>query len=236
MRRLLTYSFSVVWMVLLFVPMFPILLIGWPSHRWRLNISRIYSRWWSKGSLFAAGIRVHLEGKEHLRTLPCVLAFNHTNMLDFFVNATFAPKNCLVFGKKELAKVPVLGWMWACGGHPMIQRDKREQWQGLLDSVTARLSSGHYCTIVAPEGTRSRDGNLGPFKKGPFHFAVNSGAPIVPVIIEGAAPLLTKQEGLRPGRVSVRILPPIPTADWDQEKLEEHIDAVRQVYLAELGQ
>ncbi|MGE0713296.1 MAG: lysophospholipid acyltransferase family protein [Planctomycetota bacterium] len=229
MRRLWSYVFGAVWMVALFVLAFPVLLLGWPSHVWRLEVSRLYSRWWSRGVLWAAGIRLVLRGREHLATRPAVFAFNHANMLDFFVNACFAPRGCLVFGKRELARVPFLGWMWLCGGHPMIQRDQRDQWQGLLDSVTELLRQGH-STIVAPEGTRSRHGKLLPFKKGPFHFALASGAPIVPVIIRGGAELYGAH-GLRPGTVEVDVLPPISTAGWTRETLDEHVAEVRAVFL-----
>jgi 1-acyl-sn-glycerol-3-phosphate acyltransferase len=229
-RKIWSYGFAITWMIVLFVWWFPVLLLGAFSHRWRLNVSRIYSRQWSRGVLWAAGIKLVVRGRENLAQLPAIYAFNHTNMLDFFVNACYAPKNCLVFGKRELARVPFLGWMWLCGGHPMIQRDKRGQWEALLGTVTERLASGNYCTIVAPEGTRSKHGRLLPFKKGPFHFALDSGASIVPVIIRGGAGLLGR-EGLRPGTVEVDVLDPIVTTDWKRESLEDHIAAVRAVFL-----
>lgn len=232
-RKIWTAFVSVNLMILLFVVLFPPLVLGAWSHRWRVNVTRIYSKIWAYGTLWAMGIKLVFEGRENVGQLPAIYAFNHANMLDFFVNACFAPPNCLVFGKRELAKIPFLGWMWLCGGHPLIRRDKKDSWQELLDWVAIQLKTGTYCTIVAPEGTRSKHGKLLPFKKGPFHFALQSGAPMVPVIIKGGVEAVAGGR-FNPGTVTVKILAPIPTSGWKTETIEEHLAAVRALYLEHL--
>lgn len=232
-RKIWTGFVSVNLMILLFAILIVPLILGAWSHRWRINVTRIYSKLWAYGTLWAMGVKLVFTGRENLGQLPAIYAFNHGSNLDFFINACFAPKNCLVFGKRELAKIPFLGWMWLWGGHPMIRRDKKESWQELLDWVAEQLRTGTYCTIVAPEGTRSRHGKLLPFKKGPFHFAIQSGAPMVPVIIKGGVEVFSGGR-INPGIVGVEILPPIPTKDWKAETIDEHISAVRSLYLAQI--
>lgn len=233
MRKIWVWGLSGLWLMLLFVPAFPLLALGIFSLRFRLNVSRLYAKAWARGTLFVAGVKVVYEGREHLGKLPAIYAFNHTNSLDFFVNACFAPKNCLVFGKAELARAPFLGWVWYWGGHPLIRRDVPGSWQKLLDWVAELLATGEYCTMVAPEGTRSKHGKLLPFKKGPFHFARQSGAPMIPLLITGGTEIF-KRGTLYPGTVRVRLLEPIPTTHWSEGTIDEHVAEVRAIYLRHL--
>ncbi len=232
MRKLIVMGFALVWMTVLFVAMFPLLWI-WPTRRWRRNVSRVYSKLWSRGCLLVAGIRLEIHGRENLKTKPAVFTFNHTSLVDFFVQAAFAPPNTCVFGKRELVKFPILGWMWFFGAHPMIARKDREQWEVVLGEVEGLLKQGDHAALIAPEGTRSRDGKLLPFKKGPFRIAVASGAPIVPVVLKG---MMQVYDGKRflPGTVVAKVMPPIPTGEWTLETLEARIEEVRDVYIAEL--
>lgn len=234
MRTKLVAAATLVWMVVLFPLFLPFALV-WPTRYWRLRVAMAYAKTWSRGFFVFSGIHLHVDGREHLKTCPGVYLFNHTNELDFFANAVVAPYATLVFGKRELARIPCLGWMWLLGGHPMIKRDQRDQWQQVLDHVTAQVASGRYATMIAPEGTRTRDGKLRPFKKGPFHMALAAGAPIVPVVIHDARALLNKG-GLRRGTLRLTILPPIPTAGWREEDLDRHVEEVRDIYLQALGQ
>ncbi|HBP18732.1 MAG TPA: hypothetical protein DEA08_13225 [Planctomycetes bacterium] len=231
MRKAWAVSVGVFLMIALFTVAFPLIVLGGFSHTWRINVSRIYSRIWSRGVLWACGIKLVVTGKENLGHLPAIYLFNHANQLDFFVNACYAPRNCLVFGKRELARVPFLGWIWLLGGHPMIRRQKLEHGLSVWDDVIEKLQAGTHCTIVAPEGTRSRHGKLLPFKKGPFVSAIRSGAPLVPVVIKGGVDRLAKGGRLVPGTIEVEVHPPIPTKDWSKDSLEQHMAEVRQLYL-----
>ena len=234
MRTKLITAATVVWMVVLFPLLAPFALV-WPTQYWRLRVAMTYAKLWSRGFFLFSGIRLQVEGREHLGTCPAVYLFNHTNELDFFANACVAPYATLVFGKRELAKIPCLGWMWWLGGHPMIKRDDRTQWQRVLDQVTAMVKGGRYATMIAPEGTRTRDGKLRAFKKGPFHMARAAEAPVVPVVIHDARALLNRG-GLHRGTLKLTILPPIQTKAWTDDDFDAQIDAVRAIYLEALGQ
>jgi len=90
---------------------------------------------------------------------------------------------------------------------------------------------------IAPEGTRSKDYTLGPFKKGAWHLAMQAGVPILPVVIMNAYDAMPKGAAiLKPAVIEVRILPPIPTKGWKKRDLDKSVIAVRNQYLSELGQ
>tara|TARA_B100000497_G_C7643784_1_gene387090 strand:- start:1036 stop:1437 length:402 start_codon:yes stop_codon:yes gene_type:complete len=90
---------------------------------------------------------------------------------------------------------------------------------------------------IAPEGTRSYDYKLGPFKKGAFHLAMAAGVPVVPIVIKNAHDVMPRGRSLvRPSVVEVVILKPVSVADWTKENMNERIADVRSLYLRELQQ
>lgn len=212
---------------------FPWLLL-WPTRLRRARVAADYARVFSRHVLAAAGVRIELSGQEHFATRPAVILFNHVSNLDFFLNAAICPNHALVFGKRELVWVPLVGWLWWLGGHPLVQRGERGQWQRVLDRVEAALRQDRAAAYIAPEGTRSKDGQLGPFKKGAFVLALRTGAPVVPVVLTGVREL-HGPGGIHPGTVRIRVLPPIPTAGWTEAGLDAHVEEVRRVYLEALG-
>lgn len=233
MRKVFLYALGGLSVGLLFLVLAPVA-IAWPSLAWRNRISLVAGRLWGRFCLWVSGIRVEYEGLEHL-THPAILTFNHTSYLDFFFNAHLAGKRCLVFGKAELARLPFLGWGWYMGGHPLIRRDDRGHWQGQLDRAEILMRDRGYSTCIAPEGRRSRTGELLPFKKGTFHLAVGTGLPVVPVVIVGGADLMRGVAVPRPGTIRVKVLPPIPTEDWTLDGLEAQVANIRALYERELS-
>lgn len=210
-------------------------LLVWPTRARRARVACAFARAYSRSVLALAGVKLEVEGSPHLATRPAIFLFNHVNNLDFFVNACVCPPHGLVFGKLSLGLVPVVGWMWLLGGHPLVRRGTREQWQRVMDRVARRMQEDGGAAYLAPEGTRSHDGKLQPFKKGAFHLALTTRAPMVPVVIEGVKGL-AGPGAPRPGRVTARVLPPISTVEWREETLDAHVEEVRGVYLRALGQ
>jgi len=91
--------------------------------------------------------------------------------------------------------------------------------------------------VIAPEGTRSPTRQLGPFKKGAFHLAMQAGVPIVPIVIHNAGDVAPKGDFVfRPATVDVEVLPPVDTTDWAPETIREHVREVRNLFLRTLGQ
>jgi 1-acyl-sn-glycerol-3-phosphate acyltransferase len=234
LHNLVITVLTLLWMVVCFALCFPPLVLA-IRLRWRMAWAMRYAYLLAWGVLGLAGVRVRVEGAEHFQTRPAVFLFNHTNWLDFFVNSLIVPPRTFVFGKRALVWIPLVGWVWLLSGHPLIRRGDRSQWQGLFQRVEDHLATGDYSTCIAPEGTRSLDGRLGPFKKGAFQMARKVGVPLVPMVLTGVEACYIDGR-FRPGTIRVRVLPPIPTEGWTEDQLEERIEDVRGLYLEALGQ
>ena len=218
-------------LLLLFVAIAPWVLV-WPTMAWRNRLSLLAGRLWARVVLALAGVRVEYRGVENLRH-PAILTFNHSSYLDFFFNAPLAGSRCMVFGKRELARLPFLGWAWLLGGHPLIKREDPSHWKREMERTARVLREEGYSSMIAPEGRRSRDGALLPFKKGAFHLALDSGLPLQPVVIHGAAERM-KTGFPTPGRVVVEVLPPIETSGWSEDELDLRATELRERYAARL--
>jgi 1-acyl-sn-glycerol-3-phosphate acyltransferase len=132
----------------------------------------------------------------------------------------------VIYLKASLMKIPLLGYAMRLAGFIPVRRDGTVE-SAIASSAAARreLERGS-CLVVFPEGTRSLDGALLPFKKGPFFLAMESGAPVVPVSIAGATRMLPKgSTRLRSGTVTVTFHPPLNPADYADK--EELMKAVR---------
>jgi putative phosphoserine phosphatase/1-acylglycerol-3-phosphate O-acyltransferase len=173
-----------------------------------------------------AGIRLVVEGQEHLAR-PAVIVANHQSALEAIIIPAVLPPKVRYVGKKEVARVPLFGWVLRATGQILIDRSDPEAAIASIEASLASMPKG-LSVFIFPEGTRSPDGTLGPFKKGAFHIAMRLGVPMVPMAIEGAQFLLPKKALLpRPGTVTVKILPPVDTSAWSPATLDQHVAEVR---------
>jgi len=150
-----------------------------------------------RGTARAFGIRRELAGWEALPqdlrsgARPAVFIGNHTSLFDPPLMISTLPCNPVFVAKRELARVPFLGWVIWLADFIFIDRRDREAAMASLAEAAVRIRAGQ--SIVAfPEGTRSRDGNLLPFKKGAFALAFEAGVPVVPFAIRGGPAILPK--------------------------------------------
>jgi len=121
--------------------------------------------------------------------------------------------NIRFIAKKQLGQIPLFGWAMAAGRFIFIDRKNPIAARKSIDRAAARIRDGSSVAIF-PEGTRSRDGLLGPFKKGGFHLAQQAGVPVVPIAIQGAGQVMPPGSVLvRPGPVTVTVGAPIETKD-----------------------
>ncbi|MEM8906865.1 MAG: HAD-IB family hydrolase [Bacteroidota bacterium] len=184
-----------------------------------------------------AGIELVVKGEEHLWShRPAVFIFNHQSNVDLFIASKLIRRDAVGIAKKELKNMPVIGQLMTAAGVIFLDRKNREKAIEAMKPAVDALKSGT-SIIIFPEGTRSYDYQLGPFKKGAFHLAMQAGVPLIPIIIKNAHDAMPRGTNLfRPTAIEVIVAPPISTADWDLPQLNERIDKVRQLFLRELGQ
>eukprot|EP00759_Apiculatamorpha_spiralis_P005135 PhF_6_TR13044/c0_g1_i1/m.20704/K13509/AGPAT1_2; lysophosphatidate acyltransferase len=171
---------------------------------------------WAAGStIFAGGIKVLItKPSKPEPTGPCIVMFTHGSNLDPIITTWAVGRSPKFVFKRELAFVPLLGWVLYLYGHIPINRAKREDAIQSLKRAAKNIVTKQKSVAISPEGTRSRHGDLQPFKRGPFHLAQEcEGVPIVPVVIRNAYELCPpKATFFNSGYVHVTILDPIPTS------------------------
>ena len=178
------------------------------------------------------GVRVRVHGLEHLGEGPYVFTPNHQSHFDIPALLGYLPGNNRFAAKKELFREPVLGMVLRTLGMIPVDRDNP------MEAVTRlnRLKQEGFSAIVFPEGTRSRDGRLLPFKKGAFVAAIELDVPVVPVVCKGTQTVMPKGGYLSivPGDVDLIVLEPIPTDRLGYEDRDRLRDLVRDRIAAEL--
>jgi 1-acyl-sn-glycerol-3-phosphate acyltransferase len=169
------------------------------------------ARAWSWLILATTGVRVTVIGLERLNpTQTYVFAANHQSIYDIPVLFSSLPYQLRIIAKQSLGNFPFLGWHLRRTGHMLVDRKHPDpmrifRW---ANSLTARGLS----LIIFPEGTRSRDGRVAPFKGGPFYSAVQAGLPIVPISVIGSRHVMRKgQLTTKPGDVTLIVHEPIST-------------------------
>jgi 1-acyl-sn-glycerol-3-phosphate acyltransferase len=178
-----------------------------------------------------SGIQTRVEGLEHLQhDRAAVYAVNHTSNVEppilFDALSSLFPKLRVLY-KAELRKLPVLVRAFDLAGFVPLERANRDQSLPAIDRAAQALRDG-YSFLIFPEGTRSRDGELLPFKKGGFIMAVQAQAPVVPVAIAGARAAMRKgSPWIRPVTVTVRLAPPIETTGLNVNDRDVLIGRVR---------
>lgn len=189
---------------------------------------------WARRLLRLNGARLRVEGLDRVDPAGAyVFVANHASLVDIWALLAALPHSVKFLAKRELMGWPVFGRVLRAAGHlPIDRRDMRHA-VAAYDEAAAKIRRGTSAAVFA-EGTRSRTGELLPFKRGPFVLAIRAGVPVVPVWIGGTFTMLPRGAlRLRPGEVVVRLGHPIPTAALvheDRERLsQEARDAVARL-------
>jgi len=181
--------------------------------------------WWAASICRVSGVEVRVSGTERLDPgKSYIFAANHQSQFDIFVLQGFLGIDFRWLAKKELFSVPVWGPAMRRAGYIPIDRSRGRQAIKSLDEAAKKIAAGT-SVIIFPEGTRSKDGKLHTFKAGAMVLAIKSGVPIVPVAIHGTYAILPKGKLLmKPGKVQIRVAPPIDTTHFkakDKHELAE---------------
>ncbi len=207
-----------------------------PWRRARLRAGGTFANFVGPRLLWILGIDLQIEGRERIEAAtPAVFMINHTSVIDTLVGMTLWPRLACGIGKIEVLWVPFFGAAYALTGNLFINRRDRASAIRSIDGLVAIVNTLGLSPWIAPEGTRSLDGELAPFKKGFAHIALATGLPVVPMVIHGAYGLWPPRTfRITPGTVRVQILEPIPTTGWSPHALDAHVAQVRGVFEAAL--
>lgn len=217
---------------------FPPMLLGYPlvlldpnralSDAWLRTIGRTLVRLnplWS----------VEVEGREHLEVGgPYVLVVNHQSLVDL-IAMCFLHHPTKYLGKAAVFRVPVLGWALHIAGEIPVERGNRQSGSQALVELRRWLARG-VSVCLFPEGTRSEEGTIAPFKLGAFNLAIQTRCPVAPVVLAGARELLPKGSVVfkQCARIRVRVLPPVPTTGLDGGDVARLASEVRERMIATL--
>jgi 1-acyl-sn-glycerol-3-phosphate acyltransferase len=184
---------------------------------------------WGKLCLLVNGVHWKVEGLEHLHKKgPYIFMSNHQGSYDIFSLLGYLPFQFKWLAKKELFAIPVLGWGMTAVGYISIDRAGTRQTVEAMNKAARKIREG-MSVVIFPEGSRSPDGSIQPFKKGGFTLAIKSQVPIVPIAIAGSREIMPKdQMTVNPGDIRIRIGQPIETEGCSMKDRNSLMESVRE--------
>ena len=191
---------------------------------------RQVGRLWARIVLFVTGTRVKVIGRENITTeKPLLLMANHQSDFDIPIVFVGIPVDFLWAAKKELFSVPVFGMAMKKAGYIEIDRHNHEKAVIGLREAAEKIQSG-MSIATFPEGTRSKDGKLLPFKQGMFYLAIQTGTSIVPLSIIGSGKIMAKDSlRIKPGEIALVIGKPVDVKGYSLEDRDILIEKVRSI-------
>ena len=172
------------------------------------------ARRWAKIALLATGVKVKVEGLEQIQGKgPYIFMSNHQGGYDIFALHGHLPFDFKWLAKKELFSIPFFGWTLTAAGYISIDRKGSRDTVRAMNEAAQKIQDG-MSVVIFPEGSRSPDGLIQPFKKGGFTLAIKSKVPIIPVAIVGSREIMPKGKmTVNPGKITIRIGPTIETRE-----------------------
>jgi 1-acyl-sn-glycerol-3-phosphate acyltransferase len=219
------YAFTLGVFALALTPVFPRL--RYRSNQFFIVPFGVFARW-------CVGVKLVVLNAKTCAVRPAVLVGNHQTGLDLAIISKGAPGPILIVAKRELKNIPIFGWFFWMAGNILIDRSNPRSARRQLEDARKLLRDKNLNLAVFPEGTRSRDQQMLPFKKGAFHIAVTMGLPIVPIVcssLKGKA--IWEKADLGGGFVVLSILDPIPTEGMAMDQIDALMVRVRQQMMQE---
>jgi len=190
-----------VFVILLVIPLFLFCFLI----RWRGPLLLLGKAAMAMGA-WILGIRLNISGRDTVnRGSPSVFMANHLSFLDGPLLFHLIPQVVRVILKKEIFRIPIIGWAMRFVGFVPVDRKGLNSGRRSIERATQLIKTKGYSYLIFPEGTRSRDGKMQSFRRGAFFLAINSGAPVVPITIEGTHDLMPKGSPLTK-RGTVRVI------------------------------
>ena len=203
----------------------------------RSDTTHKVARIWAKCILALSNIKVSVKGFSNLKPgRSYIYMANHMSNFDIPVLQAYLPVQFRWLAKAELYRIPLFGYAMKRADYISIDRSDRKSAIESLNKAVNIIRDG-VSVIIFPEGTRSNTNNVQPFKKGGFFLAVDSGVPIIPVIIHGTGRIMPKKKMLiKPGNVTLEIKKPINSSDYTRKTKDNLIEKVREVILGSFEQ
>ncbi|MEZ4317320.1 MAG: lysophospholipid acyltransferase family protein [Myxococcota bacterium] len=203
-----------------------------PSRVARIKTCNYYGKVTGRLMMWVSGCDLTIVGEEHLDAeRPAIYVSNHTSLVDAFLAMFLSPVGTVGVVKKQILYYPFFGQLYFLSGHLRIDRGQSEAARRSFAELADFVRANRLSIYLWPEGTRSRSGQLLPFKKGVYHLARQTGLPLVPIVVEGAHEAWVKGS-MQVARVPIKItvLPAIDTSGWSDEHMQEHLDEVWQKF------
>ncbi len=196
------------------------------------KVVHLYARLWGKAALFATRVKVRVEGLENLNGKgPYIFMSNHQGYYDIFALLGNLPIQFKWLAKKELFSIPFFGWTMAVAGYIRIDREGTRETVKAMNQAARRIREG-LSVVIFPEGSRSPDGSIQPFKKGGFTLAIKSKVPIVPIAISGSREIMPKERlTASPGEIRIRVGAPIDIQNYSMKDRNSLMKKVRESIL-----
>jgi len=188
-----------------------------------------YGRWMMRVGRSILGIRVEAAGLDRIgRRIPYIFMSNHLSFLDGPLLMTVLDRPARVIVKRFVFRIPVLGWGMRYVGYVPLDKEGAGAGRRSIARAAALIKERGYSFLVFPEGTRSPEGSLLPFRRGGFFLALECGTPIVPVSVQGTYALMPRgSKRIRTGAVRITFHDPIPVTGYAPEAMGELMDRVR---------
>jgi 1-acyl-sn-glycerol-3-phosphate acyltransferase len=193
---------------------------------------QITAQLWARFLTLFSGVRIKISGIENLpKDTPLILVANHQSAADILILLAYLPVHFRFAVKKELFRIPVFGYYMRKAGYSSVDREVVLSAYKALEAITEIIKSGE-SVLIFPEGTRSKTGELGKFRRGSLLTALRSGAPLIPIAISGSYKVLPIGTWLiNPGPIKLSIGKPIhikSKADYNG-KVEEVREAIARM-------
>ena len=227
--KIFWHNFLLYAYVLLSVPPFALVILACALLDRKGHLAHRLSTFWLKGVIRCAGVEIEVRGLEFLKPeRSYVFAANHQSQFDIPVLGVVLPFQIRWLAKESLFRIPFFGWALRATGYIPIDRSNPRRGLKSLEAAAQKVKEG-FSVVIFPEGTRSPDGRLLPFKTGGFVLAIKSGQPVVPIAICGTRQIMPRGRlWVTPGKVRVKIHQPIETKGLS---LREKAELAQLVYL-----
>ncbi len=192
---------------------------------------------WAKIILWVCGARVRVSGQENVdRHEPRIYLSNHQSYFDIFTLLAHLPADFKFILKQELMKIPLFGFAMRQARYIAIDREEPRKAVKSINEAAQKIKEGA-SMLIFPEGTRSEDGKLQPFKTGGFRLALKAGCDVVPVAITNSRNIVPKGSlRINKGTITMNIGTPISVKDYTKKDMDKLMARVREAILSQMGE